>query len=568
MKNLKIRNKILLMMLVISLLFSTSLLFIFFSAKNQANMAIELEKKVSPRATLFKEQGDALKDRVALLRAYLLYKDETQLEAFNTLTKETYEVQQTILKHPETPEEVKQTIQRSIDWRTYITDHVFPLAKEGKWEEAAQLSATTRDDIRSILKDFTTYSAEQEKKREVAIKKIHDSSLAVQNVILSALVFCISLACIIAWWFSNRLVKPIHSVIQKLKELSSNNGDLTARLHVSSKDEVGEIAISLNQTLDNFQNIIQEVKSISGEVKENSEQVTNDIITTTDKIDHITKTMSELEQGIHTQESSMQESSTAMEDIAISVQRIAQSTTHVAELAVFTAENAKEGEGRIEESISQMHSIHHSVDETAQVVNRLIQNTKQIDIALETITTIAEQTNLLALNAAIESARVGEQGKGFAVVAQEVGNLAEQSKQAAIEINNLITCIHDDTKLAITAMQNGQKEAAEGIHIIQEAGKSFSTIVEKISIITEQIQDVSSTTEEMSASTEEISSSLTNIASISTTVAAETSQTVLSTKEQSELMSSTATRSQQMNACATNLQTLVSQFKTDVTAKK
>ena len=146
-----------------------------------------------------------------------------------------------------------------------------------------------------------------------------------------------------------------------------------------------------------------------------------------------------------------------MEEIATGVQTVAESSATVTEVAVTTTEQVNSGSEVIKQSILQMNSIHEVVEETSKVIERLVTRTQQIDKALDAITNIAEQTNLLALNASIEAARAGENGKGFAVVATEVGNLAEQSKTSAYEINHLIQAIQQDTKDTVAAMQKANK---------------------------------------------------------------------------------------------------------------
>lgn len=94
----------------------------------------------------------------------------------------------------------------------------------------------------------------------INLSKIDQSSLQIEYVVFLSLVICIIAAIILAWWFSGKLVKPIQQIDSKLKELSSQEGDLTARLQVNSNDEIGTIATSFNKMLENLQHIINRVQ--------------------------------------------------------------------------------------------------------------------------------------------------------------------------------------------------------------------------------------------------------------------------------------------------------------------
>ncbi|MGG0647841.1 methyl-accepting chemotaxis protein [Bacillus mycoides] len=437
-----------------------------------------------------------------------------------------------------------------------MEEKVFSLAKEQKWEEALQLASSENGTVYKVIGDFTNYSNEQAKLREQSIEKIDQSSLLIEYIVFLSLVICIIVALILTWWFSGKLVKPIEQIDKKLKELASHEGDLTARLQVNSNDEIGAIAKSFNNMLENLQHIINRVQKTSVEVQNASENMLEKTNTSRDATVKVQSSMSNLNASIQSQTSSMEESSTAMDDMAMSVQRIAESASSVAELAVATSEHANDGSTVIQKSISQMTTIHEAVNSTSEVVERLITHTKYIDTAVQSISNIAEQTNLLALNASIEAARAGEQGKGFAVVADEVRKLAEQSKTAATDINQLLHQIQNDTETASSMMSQGRSEAFEGINVIREAGSSFTTIVGQVNTVSTQIQDISASAEEMNAS-------LNNIASISNEVSSETVVTAQSAAQKVIVMNEMTLTAKQMKQTVEELDQLVSHFKTE-----
>ncbi|MED2790781.1 methyl-accepting chemotaxis protein [Bacillus wiedmannii] len=563
MNFISIRKKLMFMMGTICALFGIALAFILFFAIDQSHKAETLQKEISPLATELKERGDAYQVQLSALRGYLLQHDQVELDKFNEMSKRLEDSKDKLLSNPNISQSVKDTMNLGSTWRKFIEEKVFTLAKDQKWEEALQVASTENGSVYKVIGDFTNYSNEQAKLRDQSIKKIDQSSLQIEYVVFLSLVICITLAIILAWWFSGKLVKPIQQIDSKLKELSSQEGDLTARLQVSSNDEIGTIATSFNKMLENLQHIINRVQKTSVEVQNASENMLEKTNISREATIRVQSSMSSLNANIQSQASSMEESSTAMDDMTVSVQRIAESASSVTELAVTTSEQANDGSSVIQKSVSQMTTIHDAVNATSEVVERLITHTKYIDTAVQSISNIAEQTNLLALNASIEAARAGEQGKGFAVVADEVRKLAEQSKTAATDINQLLHQIQQDTETASSMMSQGRSEAFEGIHVIREAGNSFTTIVEQVNKVSTQMQDISATAEEMAASAEEMNASLNNIASISTEVSSETAATAQSAEQKVITMNEMTVTARQMKQTVQELDQLVSHFKTE-----
>ncbi|MFE5389616.1 methyl-accepting chemotaxis protein [Bacillus thuringiensis] len=563
MNFVSIRKKLMFMMGTICALFGIALAFILFFAIDQSRKAETLQKEISPLATELKERGDAYQVQLSALRGYLLQHDQVELDKFNEMSKRLEDSKDKLLSNPNASSSVKSTMELGSTWRKFIEEKVFTLAKEQKWEEALQVASSENGTVYKVIGDFTNYSNEQAKLREQSIEKIDQSALLIEYVIFLSLVICIVAAIILAWWFSGKLVKPIQQIDTKLKELASQEGDLTARLQVNSNDEIGAIATSFNKMLENLQHIINRVQKTSVEVQTASENMLEKTNTSREATVRVQSSMSNLNASIQSQTSSMEESSTAMDDMAVSVQRIAESASSVAELAVATSEHASDGSTVIQKSVSQMTTIHEAVNATSEVVERLITHTKYIDTAVQSISNIAEQTNLLALNASIEAARAGEQGKGFAVVADEVRKLAEQSKTAATDINQLLHQIQNDTETASSMMSQGRSEAFEGINVIREAGTSFSTIVEQVNKVSTQMQDISATAEEMAASAEEMNASLNNIASISTEVSSETAATAQSAEKKVIVMNEMAVTAGKMKQTVEELDQLVSHFKTE-----
>ncbi len=174
----------------------------------------------------------------------------------------------------------------------------FSLLQKKKWDEALQVASSENGTVYKVIGNFKNYSNEQAKLREQSIEKIDQSALLIEYVIFLSLVICIVVAIILAWWFSGKLVKPIQQIDTKLKELSSQEGDLTARLQVNSNDEIGAIATSFNKMLENLQHIINRVQKTSVEVQNASENMLEKTNTSLDATIKVQNSMSNLNASI------------------------------------------------------------------------------------------------------------------------------------------------------------------------------------------------------------------------------------------------------------------------------
>jgi methyl-accepting chemotaxis protein len=225
--------------------------------------------------------------------------------------------------------------------------------------------------------------------------------------------------------------------------------------------------------------------------------------------------MNELAKDAIQQASNMDESSLAMREIAIGVQRVAESSSVVSDESIMTFDKAKHGGSFIQNAVKQMKNVQKSVDASAQLVEFLENKSSEIGEIVNIIKGISTQTSLLSLNASIEAARAGDHGKGFNVVAQEIKKLAEQSKDSAALITNLILEIQNKTNQLGVAMDTEVQEVTEGLKVILNIDEIFGGILESSEHVSENVQEISASSEQVSSSTEEVTASIDEMAYIS-----------------------------------------------------
>jgi methyl-accepting chemotaxis protein len=285
-------------------------------------------------------------------------------------------------------------------------------------------------------------------------------------------------------------------------------------------------------------------------------------------VENLRNTMEKVNQNAHTVASSAVELQSTAEQTAQSSQRVVGQATAVAtaseEMSATSTDiannchmaaessnrasaTAQSGAHIVEGTIDGMGRIADKVRGTAQVVDKLGTRSDQIGEIVSTIEDIADQTNLLALNAAIEAARAGEQGRGFAVVADEVRALAERTTKATREIGEMIKAIQTETRLAVSAMEEGVSEVERGTAEAARSGQALAEILDQINVVTDQIGQIATAAEEQTATTREISHSIQDI-----------SETVQMSAQSSQEVSGS---SSQLSRLSVELQDLVSNFK-------
>ncbi|SEG64799.1 methyl-accepting chemotaxis protein [Paenibacillus sp. UNC499MF] len=380
----------------------------------------------------------------------------------------------------------------------------------------------------------------------------------VRTTTLIILIVCI-LVLLISWQIGRVAVAPMLHLSEVLKKVAG--GDLTPRLKVTSKDEIGDIAQNTNKMLESMSTIIGDVSLMAEQVAASSEELTASSAESVEASKHVGQSIEDIVRGSETQVQSAEQSSQAMEEMAGGIQRIAESSSTVADTTNRTAAEAKQGNNAIQMAVRQMDSIRDSVTLTSGELKTLGEHSRQIGDIVDAITQIASQTQMLSLNASIEAARAGEHGRGFAVVAGEVKKLAEQSAKSAAHITELIAHIRTSTDNAITTMDRGVAEVGKGAEIIHIAGIVFQDIYTAVQNVSDQIREVSAATEQMSAGSEEVSASMMEMLQISQGSADNAQMISAASEQQLASMEEVSSASESLSRMAQNLQESLSKFK-------
>jgi methyl-accepting chemotaxis protein len=337
----------------------------------------------------------------------------------------------------------------------------------------------------------------------------------------------------IAYMVMRGIVVPIKQTNDMLNDIAEGEGDLTKRIEIISRDEIGILGGNFNKFIAKLQGIIGDISVSTHQLAVSAEQ--------------LSKVTDRTNQGVHNQRVETEQVATAMNEMAATVQEVSQNAEQAATAANEADHAAINGNKVVQDTITAINVLAHDVENSAVAIQQLKTDSQNIGTVLDVIKSIAEQTNLLALNAAIEAARAGEQGRGFAVVADEVRTLAQRTQQSTREIETLVEALQAGAERAVTTMDSSKNSASLTITQAHKASESLSAITHMVETISEMNIQIASAATEQSSVASEINQSITNISDIS-------EQTSSSSRE-------TSAASTELARLGDTLNKLVSQFK-------
>lgn len=330
------------------------------------------------------------------------------------------------------------------------------------------------------LDNIDAYKSEMEKSINSQVK-----SMIIQMIMVAGILFIgiVALCLIIVFG----ITKSLNSMISSFKDIAEGEGDLTKRIEINSKDELGELAGWFNIFLEKLQKIIKQLAEESANVDRSSNELTG-------ISDEMSKGAESMSKKADTVATATEELSSSMSSVAASMEQSTSNSNMVASAAEEMNSTINEIAGNAEKARDISDNASEKTNEAASEMTELNKAANSVGRVVETITDISEQVNLLALNATIEAARAGEAGKGFAVVANEIKALANQTSEATYDI-----------KSQIENIQSVSSKTAESISGVTTAINSTQEIV---SSIASAIEEQSSATSEISSNVEQLSSGI------------------------------------------------------------
>jgi len=295
------------------------------------------------------------------------------------------------------------------------------------------------------------------------------------------IVLCSAVLMALAVFFtSSRLLRPLQLIVGAMRDIARGEGDLTQRLRLTRKDELGQLANEFNHFVTQIQQLVQQSTATAG-------QVTSVVQSIRGLAEKTHERANQQFQEVEMVAAAVTEMSQTIEGISHSAV-LAQNVTHEAD------ERAQQGQQVVQAAARQIEDLSKGIHDANVVMAQLRTDAERINEVLEVIRSIAQQTNLLALNAAIEAARAGEQGRGFAVVADEVRTLAGRTQASTENIQQLIAGLHQSVNSAEQAMLQSGKQAETSVAQTAEVRHSLLAITDAMEQIRRQTAEIASAT--------------------------------------------------------------------------
>ncbi len=363
-----------------------------------------------------------------------------------------------------------------------------------------------------------------------------------------AALVCLLLLMPVVFFFASTMTKPIQKVVDSLENIAQGEGDLTMKLDIKSKNEIGELSQWFNLFIEKLRGIVNDVKdnassldSSSGGLSTVSKQMASTADEMSAKFSGVAASTSEMSDNLSSIAAAMEEAST---NVNMVVSATEQMTETVGEISV----NSSKARQIAQDAVTQAGQASEGVTELGQTAD-------QIGDFVESITEISNQTNLLALNATIEAARAGESGKGFAVVANEIKDLAKQTAEAALEIKEKIVSNQESTKKTIGQI----KSVTQVVNDINDIISTIASAVEEQSATTQEISD---NITQMSQGIQEVNKNVTHSSDAAIKIADDINLVNKNAGNLSVSSSNASNSAEKLAELAANLQKLVSVFKT------
>ncbi|MDR3746053.1 MAG: HAMP domain-containing methyl-accepting chemotaxis protein [Acidobacteriaceae bacterium] len=355
---------------------------------------------------------------------------------------------------------------------------------------------TVADNLSNSISGMTVVL---ERQRQEALKRELMTDRLSKTLTLILMLAGLLLGTAITLVISHSILHTIHRMSQMIETVSSNNL-VVEDMKVESNDEIGSAAQGLNKMKNSLRRVILSIASTAEDVSRSSQE--------------ISATASQAAGSAANQKLQVEQISSTMRQMAATVREISQHSNAAAYSARSAATSAREGGGLVEDVLSRMRGISHSVGESAANIEQLGNRSDEIGRIVGVIDDIAEQTNLLALNAAIEAARAGEQGRGFAVVADEVRRLAVRTAEATKEIAAVIQNVQTMTAESIRQMRLGTAAVEQGVAATGKAGESLQRIIGEVDNVGTMVAQIASAATQQAGVSEEINFSMSQISSL------------------------------------------------------
>lgn len=430
-------------------------------------------------------QGDEADEHLAS------YEENAQ-QAYNRFNQAVDRLQDTNVA------EIVEGFKPAFDSWKASADRVLNLARNGNISEAQEIAKSqTRELFESLRNYFDDVGAYADEQAQIRATEASAEGQSSSITIIVVTVIALLMSSALFMFFLKLITHSISDIRGQLDNIAQGEGDLTQRIVVEQDDDIGKLARSFNQVLENLQSMIASIQQLTTEL---GGEATG-----------LSRTAAENMDGVTRQTDSISMVATAINEMQSAIEEVAGNASRASEITREAEEKGQNGGRIIRQTSTQVQQLSAQIAKAVEVIRQLSEDSNNITSVLDVIRGIADQTNLLALNAAIEAARAGEQGRGFAVVADEVRTLAQRTQTSTEDIQKMISALQTGVSNIVSVMETGSDQASQTEELALSAETEIQGILEAMANIADMNVSVASATEEQTQVVEEINQNITRI---------------------------------------------------------
>ncbi len=364
---------------------------------------------------------------------------------------------------------------------------------------SAQAKARLREIVRSQVnqgrESVVAAQAEQEE-AAASVSRIAGRSVA---LIASIGVFAILVGIGFAGWIYRSVAAPMGDLARASESVAG--GDLSSRPSAERDDEFGRVLAATGKMVESLREVVRRVQGVTQALASSSEE--------------LSVTATSLESGSEQQQARVDQSAAAVHEMSRTAQEVARNAADTSGAADRMRRSSEVGKASMHTTAEKLGRFAEEVRRTADTVQLLGAQSREIDGVVALIRDVADQTNLLALNAAIEAARAGPQGKGFAVVADSVRQLAEKTVRAVADIGKTVKNMQAGVSQSVAAMAAQKEMVGTVLTDVEQTLEAIDNITAEVGQVTDMVRQIAVASEEQTAASQEIAANMESMTSVS-----------------------------------------------------